>query len=298
MASRRRQVFLVGAAVVMCYASAGAQHLSMGSLGTPTGFFGPGLVTVIDSSFPASGDGMVTSATFQWSAAPCPAAVKIKIFSFLSFFYTEVWNLQGERGPFDVQLLTQTVALTPPVAVRRGDLIAITSLSSCGEPARGKGPEIGYSVVTQGDAPSFGCDVRFCCCPSEEVGSHPLVRATDDTLSLLKNRFLVTLSATDPRTGKSTIGHGVSQGDRWGFFALPEFTGDPDFPEVIVKMADATLSPPPFGGSFWFFYSSLTDVQYTLTVTDQASGRTRSYSNVASLPGQLCGGADTNAFQP
>jgi len=117
-------------------------------------------------------------------------------------------------------------------------------------------------------------------------------------LSLLKNRFLVTLSATDPRMGKSTIGHGVSQGNRWGFFALPEFTGDPDFPEVIVKMADATLSPPPFGGSFWFFYSSLTDVQYTLTVTDQVSGRTRSYSNVASLPGQLCGGADTKAFQP
>ncbi len=62
-------------------------------------------------------------------------------------------------------------------------------------------------------------------------------------------------------------------------------------------MADATVSEPPFGGSIWFFYAPLTDVKYTLTVFDQLrGGAPRSYSNVSGGPGELCGGADTEAF--
>jgi ELWxxDGT repeat protein len=37
----------------------------------------------------------------------------------------------------------------------------------------------------------------------------------------------------------------------------------------------------------------LTDVEYTLTVTDTASGAVRAYHNPR---GRLCGGADTGAF--
>jgi hypothetical protein len=122
--------------------------------------------------------------------------------------------------------------------------------------------------------------------------------ATDDAVSLLNNRFRITLSATDPRTGRRATGRGVTQADAHGFFSFPDFTGDPEFPEVVVKMVDATLSAPPFGGSFWFFYSSLTDVTYTVTVTDQLTGRVRTYASSPSSPGQLCGGVDTNAFPP
>jgi hypothetical protein len=61
-------------------------------------------------------------------------------------------------------------------------------------------------------------------------------------------------------------------------------------------MVDATTAPPPFGGAFWFFHSSLTDVTYTLTVTDHQTGRVRTYSSAGSPA--FCGGADTNAFPP
>jgi len=84
-------------------------------------------------------------------------------------------------------------------------------------------------------------------------------------------------------------------GSSAGFFSLPDFTGDPTFPEVTVKMVDATGSPA-LGGDFWFFHAPLTDVQYTLTVEDRTTGAVKTYSNGSSSSGQLCGGVDTSAF--
>lgn len=282
-------------AVALAWAATSlAQPLTVGSLGTPTGNFGPGPVTVLDLSSVANRDGSLTSVAFSWSAAPCPAAVKIRIFRRIHvlFLYPVLQEPIAERGPFDVSHSTQTVALTPPVPVQAYDGIAISSLTSCGGPVTGQADPLGGSYAFAGDwtgqfisigRPSY---VRV------------LVQATDASMPLLDGRFLVTMTATDPRSGKTTTGRGVAQGVRYGYFSLPEFTGDSDFPEVIVKMVDATASPPPFGGSFWFFYSPLTDVQYTLTVTDNVSGRVRTYSNTLGGPGQLCGGADTNAFPP
>ena len=87
----------------------------------------------------------------------------------------------------------------------------------------------------------------------------------------------------------------MARGDIAGYFSLPDFTGDPRFPEVTVKMVDATRSPA-LGGDFWFFHAPLTDVQYTLTVKDQHTGAVKTYSNSSASPSQLCGGVDTSAF--
>jgi hypothetical protein len=99
----------------------------------------------------------------------------------------------------------------------------------------------------------------------------------------------------NPRNGAVTFGVPNPLGDSAGYFSLPDFTGDPTFPEIMVKMVDATGSPA-LGGDFWFFHSPLTDVQYTLTVTDQATLAVRTYTNTSGSPGQLCGAADTSAF--
>jgi hypothetical protein len=48
-------------------------------------------------------------------------------------------------------------------------------------------------------------------------------------------------------------------------------------------------------GRFWFFYGGLTDLEYTLTVTDDATGTTRTYRKEA---GSARGGFDTAAFGP
>jgi hypothetical protein len=110
----------------------------------------------------------------------------------------------------------------------------------------------------------------------------------DDHLCLLGNRFRVDLTATDPRTGAHATGHSNPQADRFGYFSLPELTGDPTLPEILVKMVDATSLP---GGGFWVFYSGLTDLRYELTVSDTLTGRTSDYRSDG-----LCGAADTSAF--
>jgi hypothetical protein len=117
---------------------------------------------------------------------------------------------------------------------------------------------------------------------------------SDNDLCLLSGRFRVSLTAVDPRTGTNGIGRAISQSDRFGYFSLPTFTGDATFPEVFVKMLDATSLP---GAFFWSFHSGLTDLQYTMTITDTVRGTVKTYQNDRSDPSRLCGGADTSAFQ-
>jgi hypothetical protein len=117
---------------------------------------------------------------------------------------------------------------------------------------------------------------------------------SDATLSLLGGRFRATLSATDPRTGRIAEGQAIPRADGFGYFSLPAFTGNPSFPEVLVKMTDATALP---GGRFWVFHTGLTDVEYNLTVTDQVTGAVRTYRRNAPARSELCGQADTSAFR-
>jgi hypothetical protein len=104
------------------------------------------------------------------------------------------------------------------------------------------------------------------------------------------DRFIVSLSATRPATARTTQGLAIPQDDRFGYFSLPEFMGDPDFPEVFVKMVDATS----FTGSFWVFHTGLTSLPYTLTVTDTNPGEVRTYESDGGP--SFCGGADTETF--
>ncbi len=47
-----------------------------------------------------------------------------------------------------------------------------------------------------------------------------------------------------------------------------------------------------FTGKFWFFHTSLTSLDYTLTVTDSVTGAVRTYESAT----PFCGAADTHAF--
>jgi hypothetical protein len=86
--------------------------------------------TDIDLVRPATATGSIDSATFDWSALPCMAAAKIKVFrrqgGTLVFL--------AERGPFDVMGSPQTVALVPPISVEEGDLVGIARVANCGSP--------------------------------------------------------------------------------------------------------------------------------------------------------------------
>jgi len=61
---------------------------------------------------------------------------------------------------------------------------------------------------------------------------------------------------------------------------------DPSNLELLGKILD-------FGDRIAFFYGTLSDLEYTLTVEDTVGGTVRTYRNAA---GNFCGGLDNHAF--
>ena len=59
--------------------------------------------------------------------------------------------------------------------------------------------------------------------------------------------------------------------------------------ELVVKTLDGTST----NGHYWVFSGGLSDVQYTITVTDLETGAVQTYQNPF---GQLASFADTSAF--
>lgn len=84
------------------------------------------------------------------------------------------------------------------------------------------------------------------------------------TLSLQRERFLFTVSYVDPRDGRSHVASAVRTSEASGTF----WFFDPSNPEVLVKMLDGE----GINGYYWLFASSLTTLDFTLTVMDVAGG--------------------------
>jgi hypothetical protein len=93
---------------------------------------------------------------------------------------------------------------------------------------------------------------------------------------LIGAKYQVSVTARD-RAGAPIQGRAIAEGDSFGYFSFPDVTGDPDFPEVFVKMVNASGAPAPHGGHDWVFHSSLTDLDYTVTVLEADTGRVRTY---------------------
>jgi hypothetical protein len=108
---------------------------------------------------------------------------------------------------------------------------------------------------------------------------------SDQSLCLNQGRFQVRVDFVDPRTGGTGQGRAVPLTDDTGtvwFF-------DPANLELMIKVLDAR----GVNGHFWVFYGALSDVEYTITVTDTATGAARTYHNAAH---HLASGSDVTAF--
>ena len=102
--------------------------------------------------------------------------------------------------------------------------------------------------------------------------------------------FNVTLTATNQHNGNvQGAGLALPQTDTFGYFSLPSITGNASNPEVFVKILDAR----GVNGNYWVFYGHLTDLIYDITVTENATGRTKVYHKDA---GVTPGGAITTDF--
>src|SRR5712692_5778766 len=105
------------------------------------------------------------------------------------------------------------------------------------------------------------------------------------TLCLNNGRFKVEVSWRVPSQGTSGSGTAVPLTSDTGYFW---FFGSSNV-ELVIKALDGT----PVNGQFWIFYGALSDVEYTLTVTDTATGAVKKYVNAS---GNLASVADTSAF--
>ena len=116
------------------------------------------------------------------------------------------------------------------------------------------------------------------------VATFPCV-PTETQMCLVGNRYALRVAAS--RRGEILeAGEAHSLQDNAGYFTLGFATGDRELPEVVVKM----LPEGTFGPGAPIFFSSMTTMPFTLTVTDTTTGLVEAYHNEPEAA--LCGGVD------
>jgi hypothetical protein len=117
----------------------------------------------------------------------------------------------------------------------------------------------------------------FLFAPAEPASAQTPCVANATTLCLNNSRFKV--------SGTSGVGTGIpltgDTGEFW-FFSANNI-------ELVVKVVDGRA----FNNHYWVFYGALSDVAYTITVTDSTTGAVKTYSNPQ---GHLASNADITAF--
>ncbi len=220
-----------------------------GNLPGSTGF------TLIDLSNPAMSSGNVSTATVRWAAgsATCTSAFKVKILRpALSAFPT--YTLVAERGPFDSQEGYVTVPLTPPIAVKVGDVIAVAMVrdSSCG----GMGTARSAASMASVSGDFSGGTVNG----TVYTGAQLLARASTDSNvvegviaaagavagsngSFFRTSVQLTNADDSPIAGKLVFhpaGASASAGDPSTTFSLPAY-GTVSFPDLVAAMGVSGL---------------------------------------------------------
>jgi len=108
-----------------------------------------------------------------------------------------------------------------------------------------------------------------------------------NTLCLNNGRFKIEVSWRVPAQGTSGVGTAVpltgDTGQFW-FFSSNNI-------ELVIKALDGT----PVNGQYWIFYGALSNVEYTITVTDTVTGYVKTFVNPS---GNLASVADTSGFHP
>jgi hypothetical protein len=135
----------------------------------------------------------------------------------------------------------------------------------------------GAAAVSQAAASAAAADLA-------EVADKAACSPSDGALCLNASRFRLQLSWKDG-SGRTSAGHAVPLSGDTGYFW---FTS-PANVEVVVKVLDAR----GLNGHFWVFYGALSNLGYTLTVTDTQTGATKSYTNP---PGRFASQGDTAAL--
>ncbi len=125
---------------------------------------------------------------------------------------------------------------------------------------------------------------------AQDASAETAVTVTPETTVrlLAVHPFEIAIDAKDPNTGADSPARAVAVTDRFGWFSFPGLTHDPGNPEVTVKVLEA-----PTFGHYWIFWSAMTSLRYTMTVTDVATGQVQVYDKTDDAPS---GGWDLQSF--
>jgi ELWxxDGT repeat protein len=121
---------------------------------------------------------------------------------------------------------------------------------------------------------------------SETIGKAATApcQATAQRLCLNGGRFAVEVAWKDfqNHTGQGNVRTLTGDTGAFWFFGATNI-------ELVVKLLDGH----PVNGHFWLFYGALSNVEYTVTVTDTQTGTMKTYKNPS---GRFASVADTEAF--
>jgi Trypsin-like peptidase domain len=106
------------------------------------------------------------------------------------------------------------------------------------------------------------------------------------TLCLNNGRFKVAIAWNVASQGTGGSGTAVPLSGDTGYFWF--------FSNGNVELVVKALDGRAVNGYFWIFYGALSDVAYTITVTDTTTGAVKTYSNPQ---GHMASAADTSAFR-
>jgi large repetitive protein len=188
-------------------------------------------------------------------------------------FYGALSNVEYSLTVTDTQTGAARRYHNPPAHLGSvADILAFGPLGATGSSVTEGPPGVtGEPIVAVGRAETGGCTpaaTRLC---------------------LQGGRFAVSARWRDfqDRTGVGTavpLGGGGAEGDTGYFWFFSS-----DNVEVVLKVLDGR----PVNGHFWVFYGALSNVEYTLTVTDTQTGSVKTYTNPL---GRLGSVADAEAF--
>jgi len=168
--------------------------------------------------------------------------------------FDSTWALQGEVTRVNTYSSSLDVQLDPAVAAAGVHAVALWASGIYTFP-------IDPQPISQ-DGSGFGVFGQRFSLPACAAGSGQLC---------LGGRFRVQVRFTDPRDGQTSSGTPVPiTGDTGAFWFF-----DPANLELVIKVLDGRA----VNGHFWVFYGALSDVAYTITVTDTVTGSSRTYHN-------------------
>lgn len=172
-------------------------------------------------------------------------------------------------APIELQARTYDTDLAPTSA---------PFLLDAGQPDHGAPLDPAVAVSGPGEVTAlwwkegfvFG-GVALPCSESDGLEGRRFSLGGDTDLLFHEGRFRVSVEWADPHNGGTGIGHPLPESEQSGAF----WFFNEGNRELMVKVLDGR----PVNGHWWVFYGSLTDVAFTLSVTDQATGLTRTYDN-------------------